>query len=225
MYKGIDVSVHNGTIDWKAVARQVDFAIIRAGYGKNNIDAKAVKNIQGCEENNIPYGLYWFSYALTEDMARSEADYVCSFADKYSPTYPICYDWEYDSDNHASKNGITFNNNDRERFARAFLTRVEERGYYAMIYSNPDYLNKGFSKLVDRFDLWLALWQDSKPSRNFGIWQSSSKGTIAGITGNVDLNYTEKEYKWEKDEIKLTEKEKTNFIKAIINVYKSYFKD
>ena len=99
---GIDVSYHNGNINWKTVSKFIDFAIIRAGFGKNNIDEKAVQNIKGCEANNIPYGLFWFSYALSPEMAKNEADYICNFADKYSPQYPICYDWEYDSDSYAS---------------------------------------------------------------------------------------------------------------------------
>ena len=192
---GIDVSYHNGLIDWRTVAKSIDFAIIRAGFGKNNIDTYAVDNIHGCELNNIPFGLYWFSYALNEDMVKKEADYLCDMADKYHPTYPLCFDWEYDSDNYAAKSGVAMTKAKREKFARVFLDRVEERGYYAMLYSNVDYLNNmGFGTLPSRYDLWLAHWGVSKPSVPCGIWQSTEKGRVNGIKGNVDANHSYKDY-------------------------------
>ena len=217
MLTGIDVSTHNGVIDWKQVKSQIDFAIIRAGYGKNNIDARCLYNINGCIDNSIPFGLYWFSYALNEEMAINEANYICTIADNYHPIYPICFDWEYDSDNYASKNGKTLTNNDRERIARAFLNRVEERNYYAMLYSNLDYLNKGFKALINRYDLWLALWQNEKPNRSFGIWQASAKGKIAGIKTDVDMNYTEKKYGNVNEESK-----KEKFLKEMGEIFDRY---
>lgn len=193
-YKGIDVSEHNGNIDWSKVKSNIDFAIIRAGYGQNNIDKTAIQNINGCKNNNIPFGLYWFSYALSEEMAKKEADYVCDIADKYRPNYPICYDWEYDSDNYAKKKNINITNETRKKFARAFLNRVEERGYYAMIYTNIDYLGKGFNELLSRYDVWLAQWGVNSPSKSCGIWQSSSSGKVSGIATNVDIDISYKDY-------------------------------
>ena len=70
---GVDVSTHNGVVNWELAKQNIDFAIIRAGYGKNNIDKCAKQNVEGCEKNGIPFGLYWFSYAYTVDMARNEA--------------------------------------------------------------------------------------------------------------------------------------------------------
>ena len=218
MLTGVDVSVHNGVIDWKQARTQIDFAIIRAGYGKNNVDARCIFNINGCIDNDIPFGLYWFSYALNEEMAINEAEYICNIADNYHPQFPICFDWEYDSDNYASKNGITLTNNDRQKIAKAFLNRVEERGYYAMLYSNLDYLNKGFKSLTSRYDLWLALWQTEKPNRTFGIWQATSKGKIAGIKTDVDINYTEKEYG-----IATGKTKKQEFIEEMEKIFDRYF--
>ena len=193
-YKGIDVSWHNGNIKWDQVKKNIDFAIIRAGYGKNKIDSKAEQNIKGCIANGIPFGLYWFSYALSENMARDEANYVCNLADKYSLKYPICYDWEYDSDNYAKQQGVKITNETRKGFAQAFLAQVEKRGYYAMLYTNIDYLSKGFSGLITRYDVWLAQWDVSSPSKGCGIWQKTSKGKINGITGNVDIDIAFKNY-------------------------------
>lgn len=193
MKKGIDISKHNGQINWQSVSG-VDFAIIRAGYGKNNIDAQLKNNVNGCKSKGIPFGFYWFSYATSVTMCRAEANYLCDLADKYHPTYPLCYDWEYDSDDNAKKKGVKLSNKDREEFAKAFLETVEARGYYAMIYSNIDYLNKGFANLLTKYDLWLASWSGKNPPRSCGIWQYTDKGRVQGILGNVDCNYTYKEY-------------------------------
>lgn len=189
---GVDVSTHNGSNDWSKAKDEIDFAIIRAGYS-NSFDAKVTDNIKGCRENGIPYGLYWFSYALSIDDAVREADTLCDFADMCDTSYPLCYDWEYDSDTYAAKCGIKMSNARREQFARAFLNRVEERGYYAMLYTNVDYLSKGFSKLVNKYDVWLAHWDVSQPSRTCGIWQKTSNGFVGGI-GRCDVNIAYKDY-------------------------------
>lgn len=192
--RGIDVSEHNGNIDWGKVKNQIDFAIIRAGYGKNNIDKQAENNVWGCIEKGIPFGLFWFSYATTLDMVKKEADYLCDFADKCHPNFPLCFDWEYESDAYAKKQGVTITNELRRTFAKTFLDRVEERGYYAVIYSNPDYLNKGFKELVPRYDLWLAHWGVNKPSVECCVWQNSNIGTVDGITGLVDTDISYIDY-------------------------------
>lgn len=221
---GIDVSYHNGHIDWLKVKHTVDFAIIRAGYGKNNIDKEAENNVWGCIENGIPFGLYWFSYALNTDMVKEEADYLCDFADRTKPTFPLCFDWEYDSDNFATKSGVVMTNDKREQFARIFLNRVEERGYYAMLYSNVDYINnKGFADLLSRYDLWLAHWGVSKPSVPCGIWQSTEKGKVNGIKGNVDVNHSYKDYtKYCKTGVStpVTDKNNDNAVKKIDAIIK-----
>lgn len=192
--KGIDVSYHNGTIDWKAVRKNVDFAIIRAGYGKGNIDEKFYENSIECESNNIPYGFYWFSYAYTPEMAIKEADYCCDLIKTFSPTYPICFDFEYGSLSYAEKHGYKLTSSDIQAICKAFLNRVEERGYYAMFYTNPDFLeNYGLKALSDRYAMWVAKWGDNPPSYNCGIWQYGS-GKIKGISGKVDMNISYKDY-------------------------------
>lgn len=190
--KGVDVSTHNGKINWSKVKGKIDFAMIRAGYSKT-FDARVTNNINGCRANRIPYGLYWFSYALTVEDAIKEANTLCDFADMCDATYPLAYDWEYGSDNYAAKCGVKMTNAKREEFARAFLNRVEERGYYAMIYTNLDYLSKGFANLISRYDLWLANWGVSKPKKSCGIWQTTDSGNVEGI-GKCDLDICYKDY-------------------------------
>ena len=199
--KGIDVSEHQGTIDWSKVKSHIDFAIIRAGYGKNNIDRFAKLNVMRCAGLGIPFGIYWFSYAYTEDMAIKEADYCIDFVQtcykeiSAFPTYPICFDFEYDSYNYALKKGVKLSSEQCVNIAKAFLNRVEERGFYAMNYSNLDYLNNhGFSSLLEKYDLWYARWGLSTPDKNCGIWQDSSTGFIDGISGKVDTDIAYKDY-------------------------------
>lgn len=217
---GIDVSSHNETINWAKAVEQVDFVMIRAGYGKNNIDSYLIKNVTGCKNYSIPFGFYWFSYALSKDMAAKEADYVCDLADKYHPALPIAYDWEYDSDNYALHKGVNITANDRADFARTFLSRVKKRGYTPMLYTNVDYINKGFNAIIKTYDIWLAQWGVKTPSYKCAIWQSSETGKISGINGYVDINTAYKDYSVsdnnstnnESTKIKLTDKNKAEII-------------
>lgn len=103
MYNGIDVSKWQGKINWSKAKKYIDFAIIRAGYGKGNVDEYANYNIEQCEKYKIPYGLYWFSYAYNKDMAEREADYLLRVIGYHKPEYPLYFDFEYDSVDYAKK--------------------------------------------------------------------------------------------------------------------------
>lgn len=194
MIKGVDVSQHNGTIDWGRTKRQIDFAMLRAGYGKGNIDKNFHANARACTVNGIPFGVYWFSYATTEEEARAEADSCLKAVKGYNLSYPIAFDYEYDSDNYAKKRGKTLTKKMKCRLARAFCERIESGGYYVMIYSNLDYYREGFETIIPRFDLWYANWSVNTPNVKCGIWQATDKGTIAGINGLVDVDFAYKDY-------------------------------
>ena len=229
---GIDISNHNGDIDFVKVAKEVSFVIIRAGYGQNNIDARCIKNIEGCIKYKIPFGLYWFSYALNESMAKKEAEFLCNIADKYKPDYPLCFDWEYDSDEYAKKNHVDTSKSAMLKKAIAFLETVKERGYYPMLYTNLDYINRGFGDITNRYDVWLAQWGVSSPSVTCGIWQTSSNGVINGIGGNVDKNIAYVDYPSiiknkpsAISEIKLSDEMKKNIYEKVKkNFYDKYTK-
>lgn len=188
MKHGIDISNHNGDIDFQVLSKQIDFIIIRAGYGQNNIDLRCLKNIEGCKKYNIPFGLYWFSYALNEQQSKNEANYLCNIADKCNPILPLCYDYEYDSDDYVSRKGGDKSKTMMLKKARAFLETVKSRGYKPMIYTNLDYMNRGFGELTNQYSVWLAQWGVNSPSITCDIWQSSEKGKYNGINGNVDLD-------------------------------------
>ena len=186
---GIDVSEHQGCIAWDLVKNHIDFAIIRVGYGRNHIDKQFKRNINECVRLNIPVGAYWFSYALSANDAVNEAKYCCEALNPYHLDLPIAFDWEYDSDTNASSNNVVITNAIRANFARNFLNTVKEHGREPMLYTNQDYLNKGFRVFLDSgVKIWLAQWSGETPKVNCYMWQYSSKSKVAGIAGNVDAN-------------------------------------
>lgn len=193
--RGIDVSQWQGTIDWpKVKAAGIEFAMIRAGYGQNNIDPQFKRNISECNRLGIPCGIYWFSYAYTEAMAIREAEYALAAVEPYKLDYPIAFDYEGASVDYAKKFGVTPDKAHVTALANAFCGRIEQAKYYAMVYTNPSYLSTYFDANIPKeFDIWLAQWLsnpdlNSKPSQAGGIWQYTSSGSVSGISGRVDLD-------------------------------------
>jgi len=194
MIKGIDISQHNGNIDFSKVAKEVDFVIIRSSWGFYQEDSKFRIYANECERLNIPYGFYHYSYARNLDEAKCEVNGMINSIKNYNPTYPIIIDME-DADSWKRDNGNPTNQMYID-ICNYFCNELENNGYYAMIYANKDWLeNKINSNMLDRYDKWLAQWAN-KPSygKQYGIWQYSSKGKISGISGNVDLDIAYKDY-------------------------------
>ena len=194
--KGIDVSQWQGNIDWQSVkSAGVQFAMLRAGYGRNNLDTKFHRNAQGAAAAGIPIGLYWFSYALNVEMARKEAQYAVELAKKYKITWPIAYDLEYDTVSYATKNGVTITKYLATQMAIAFCEEIKRLGYLPMVYTNLDYLNRYFDRSQLPYDLWYAQYASATEVADKEIWQYSSKGSVPGIAGNVDMNHGYKDYR------------------------------
>ena len=193
--KGIDVSEFNGTLDWTKLAKNIDFSMIRAGYGRNNIDATFRRNATACQQNKIPFGAYWFSYALTESDAKSEAQACVSALKDFRPTYPIAFDFEDDSVRYMEQNGIKATKEKIVSIARAFLEEVKRLGYYPILYTNINFINRGFSALTSTYDLWVAQWGVNKPQvETYGMWQYTDNLTIPGCSSTFDGNQTDKDY-------------------------------
>ena len=197
MYKYIDVSTFQGVIDWERVKPQIDGAILRAGYGAGNIDAQFVRNITECNRLGIPVGVYWFSYAHNAAKALAEAKAVLEAVKPYRLELPIAFDWEYASVDYCERQGVNPTPVLANKLAETFCRHIEQAGYYAMIYTNGDFLNRYFTD-VKAFDLWYAAWPNgpvdpSKPPRTCGIWQWGSS-TIDGISGGVDTNAAYRNY-------------------------------
>lgn len=191
---GIDVSSHQGEIDWSAVAADgVDFAILRIaarGYteGKLLPDQMFERNYAAAMEQGLDVGVYIFSQAISEEEAVEEADYVLSLLQGRELQMPIVFDWEQMDNVEARTDAV-----DSETVtdaALAFCRRVEEAGYESTVYCNGmvGYLRYDLARMQD-LDLWYAeygSWPDF--AYEFRIWQYSHTGTVNGIFGNVDLN-------------------------------------
>ncbi|EPZ9216484.1 SH3 domain-containing protein [Clostridium perfringens] len=198
MLKGIDVSEHQGRINWEQVKDHVDFVMLRAGYGRNNIDKQFIRNIEECNRLGIPVGIYWFSYAHDVAGAKAEANYVLEAIKPYKIDYPVCYDFEYDTLRYASQQGFTIGKRLATDMINAFCSTIEQAGYRAMNYANPDFINNKFYNNEVNYPLWLAWYgvsEDRAKAYNPSMWQYSESGSIPGIgTNSVDMNYCYKDF-------------------------------
>lgn len=196
MIKGIDISEHNGNIDMGKIKNDgIKFIILRLGYGKNKnqIDKKFKTNYENAIKNNIPVGIYLYSYATNVNDAQKEAELILQNIKGLKIEYPIFIDME-DADNYKFKRKVS--NEMCVDICEKFCTTIENAGYYAGIYANLDWLiNKLNNKKLDKFDKWIAQWNDTCTyTKQYGMWQYSNKGQINGINGNVDLNYAIYDY-------------------------------
>jgi GH25 family lysozyme M1 (1,4-beta-N-acetylmuramidase) len=188
--KMIDVSEFQGKIDFKKVkADGIEGVIIRAGYGKGNSDEYFVRNINGAIKNKLHVGIYWFSYAYTEEMARREARYCNDLIQTYKLNIdmPVFFDWEYDSMDYARKNGVEPDKDLITRMTEAFCAEIESLGYKAGYYTNWDYANNYYDgKKLKKYDLWFADYEDEY--EDCYLQQITSTGVVKGISGNVDMD-------------------------------------
>lgn len=188
--KGIDVSKYQGNINWaKVKAAGIEFVIIRAGYGKSTVDSKFVRNIEGAIAQGLHVGVYWFIYGISElDMFRNAKKFhetIAPYKDKID--MKVWCDFEYDTDRYANKQGKTFTKAERTALVEYFCKYMSDYGYDVGVYANPDYLKNKFNDLSE-YPLWLAYYSSSKGSYNPFMWQHTSKGAVAGISGDVDMN-------------------------------------
>ena len=185
--RGIDISKHNGAVNWAQVkANGVQFAILRAGYGKeaSQKDTQFEANYIGCKAQGIPCGAYWYSYAATPAEARQEAAVCLSFLQGKTFAFPIYFDIEEQKVLAQGKTACT-------AIAKAFLETVEKAGYFVGIYSSKSHLESCFTEeLRTRYAVWVAHYGVDKTTYHgqYGIWQKSSTGKVYGISGNVDVN-------------------------------------
>lgn len=193
MILGIDVSHHQGDIDWGQVKKSgIGFAMIHTGYGTsspNQIDRKFIRNIEGAKSNGINVGVYHYSYASSPLDASKEAAFCLDIIKDYKLEYPVAYDIE---DSTISK----FTRRQKTDMVISFCDKIEMSGYYAMFYCNPNWINNHLyaDELFGKYDFWLAHYGISSPSFACGMWQKSDAGKIQGIQGNVDLDIAYRDF-------------------------------
>ena len=188
--KGIDVSYAQGVIDWEKVKASglVDFAILRAGYGKETtqVDTQFERNYAACKRLGIPVGVYWYSYATTAAESEQEAKVCLQTIRGKQFEYPVAFDIE-------EKESLQ----NADALCQAFCSALEKQGYYAAIYTFKSALENNISAAIkSHYDIFLSHVgvQQTSYAGAYGLWQYSWTGRIPGITGDVDLNYAYKNY-------------------------------
>jgi len=188
VHRGIDVSHHQKTIDWDTAASHIEFAILRCGYGDDiasQDDQQWKANADACTRLGIPFGVYIYSYALTDAQARSEANHVLRLIEGYDPALPIYLDLEDQSIlNSCSKADIL-------RHAQIFCDIIEDAGYEVGIYANYNWwTNYLTDSAYDQWSRWIARYASATGySKSYQMWQYTDSGSVPGISTSVDMNY------------------------------------
>ena len=195
-YFGIDVSEHNGILDWaKLKAAEVQYAIIRTGYGKGYTDAQFQNNMAGAIAQGMPIGVYHFSYAGDADGAKREAEYAISLLSpyKYKIKLPVFFDFEYDTVNYVRKTyGKELGRQDFNDHAVAFCETVKAAGYVPGVYYNLDYYNRFVDKArLGGYVQWYAQYNKTADISGWDVWQYSSTAKLGGHSCNFDVNTLE----------------------------------
>mgnify|MGYP002263929091 FL=1 len=195
--KGIDISEWQGDIDWSAVKNDgYEYAIVRLGYSyrSNNIlkfvkDKKYDQNMKNANAVDIPVGVYLYSKAKTVDEAKAEAQYVINTMQGYQVSYPVVFDLEDPSQSNLGKNQLG-------AIAKAFCTDIRRAGYTPMLYCNEYW----YSSLIDvtqlkNVDKWIARYANTYTEKiDRDIWQCCATGRVSGIDGDVDIDFSYKDY-------------------------------
>lgn len=191
MFKGIDVSVYQGDIDWDRVKPQIDFAILRIGLGDDipsQDDAKFERNYAECVRLGIPFAVYFFSYAVNKAKVQSEIAHIKRLLEGKTINAPVYIDVE----NTRGLDWRTISNADMLGIMQEFNAQLNALCYRMGIYSSRSaFWNEKMSDpWYDNVSKWVAEYGDKVNdfNRTYDIWQHTSKGAIDGINGNVDMN-------------------------------------
>lgn len=191
---GVDVSSHQGSIDWQVVASDgIDFAMVRAGNrgyteGALYADERFAENLDGAQAAGLDAGVYFFSQAINPEEAREEADLVVELLAGRTLQLPVAFDHEPVTDAAGRANNMT--GEELAACARAFCERIEAAGYSTLVYGNKQDIARFGGDTIDERPVWLAEYDVAPPTAQFDfiMWQYTNGGTVAGIPTSVDLN-------------------------------------
>ena len=186
--KGIDVSEHQGVIDWAKVAKDgVQFAVIRAGYGRelSQKDKQFERNYAGAKAAGIQVGAYWYSYANSVERGEQEARACLKVLEGKRFELPVFFDQEYE------KSILALSNKTRTDIVLKFLETVKGAGRKVGLYSSTNFITtKLQADRLTAYPLWLAEYGSKLHyTGKVWAWQYTSKGRVAGVRGNVDCNH------------------------------------
>lgn len=198
---GIDVSHHNGKIDWETVKGEVDFAFIRVGFrgytdGALHVDSKAKYNLKNANKSKIPIGVYFYSQAVNEQEAKQEAEFLISKIKGYDISLPVVIDFEYPFKNGSPIGRLAeadLSRKERTQLINAFCDKVESEGYIPAVYASSSIFRNQINvkKLNKNAMIWVADYNKNITyGGNYDFWQFSEKGKCKGVSSKyVDTNY------------------------------------
>ena len=188
MLNGIDVSTYQGNVNWERVKQNIDFAILRCGFGSDYVhqdDNQFARNVAECERLNVPFAVYLYSYATTEAMIESEVAHTLRLIGGHKP-FCVFIDMEDGSTVSLGKATLT-------AFAKKFCEAVKANGFKVGVYANQNWFRNYLDVKALRecgYAIWCAKYSTEEPiiDAEFDIWQYSSSGSVDGIEGRVDMN-------------------------------------
>lgn len=193
-FNGIDVSVHNGVLDWKKIKESdIQFAIIRTGYGMESPqqkDGKFEENYAGARSAGILLGTYHYSYADSVQKAEKEAEFVLKLISGKFFEYPIFFDIEDEVQQSLSKELCS-------NMVNAFCSKLERSGYWAGVYSYDSFFSSKLDESIQkRFSVWVSSVENVKPvgCKRYDIWQNSWQGRISGSSEKTDTDISYKNF-------------------------------
>ncbi len=198
---GIDVSHHNGNVDWHTAAESIDFAFVRVGYrgyskGEINPDKKAKHNLRFAEKAGVPLGVYFYSQAVTVEEAEQEAHYALKKIRGHDVSLPVFIDCEYASDSSGNTGRLYEAELSREEMTdiiNAFCSVIKEAGYTPGVYASTYFYKTALDaeNVTHNAVIWVADYNDSITyDGDYDIWQSTDSGHCDGVSSeHVDIDY------------------------------------
>lgn len=185
--RGIDISHWQGVIDWSKVSTDdVTFAMLGTRYS-GKIDPNFHTNATNASKEGVKLGAYIYSYATTPEMALQEADFILDLVKDYPISYPIAFDMEDSAQSSLTPAEVS-------TLINTFCQRIEEAGYYPILYANDYWLANKIDMSQIKYDVWVARYEIKHAYPNPVMWQATSTGSINGIKGNVDIDFQYKDF-------------------------------
>lgn len=190
----IDVSAHNGIIDWAKAKGNIEAAVIRLGYrgyskGALAYDARYKENRAACEQLGIPFSLYFFPCSITVEEAMEEADFIIRECAGMNFVLPVFLDSEIAETKFGSGRADNLTREERTRFLKIICDRLQAAGIPAGIYASKSWFTYQLDLSKLPYSIWVAQWADKLTfTGDYVLWQYTSEGTVQGISGRVDLS-------------------------------------
>lgn len=197
---GMDVSQHNGKINFKKAKRDgIEFVFIRVGYTgytkssfSLNLDKKYKTYIKDATKAGLKVGVYWYSQSTKVSEAKKEAKALLKAIKGYSITMPVVFDYEFADTKKGRLDSAKLSKTNMTANALAFLNTVSNAGYDACIYASENFLGEHLyaNQISSSFKVWLANYSSKTNYKgDYEFWQHTAKGRVSGMRGNVDINF------------------------------------